>query len=345
MFSRPQNSLKQIAAKLGVSMTTVSRVLSGQAGKYRISEETATTILDYARKENFTPNPIAKGLRLRRTNTIGLVIADVINPFFAGIASEIANATRNLGYSLILSDSKGDLTLEKQAVELLWQRQVDGMIVCPASESFEHLARYAKERRPLVLVDQVSPEIGLPYVTSDNFAAGKMATAHLLEYGHKRIACLQGRPTTITSRLRVQGYAAALAGRGIAFDPAIVVGDSFDEQGGYLDTKLLLQSGRDVTAILALSDPLALGALRALAEEKRRVPEDVSIIAFDDQPFLAHLSPPLTTVAQSARAMGGAAVKILFERMRVADAAGDANNAGLLLPVSLITRKSVHKLG
>ncbi|OAM87417.1 LacI family transcriptional regulator [Termitidicoccus mucosus] len=336
------NSLKGIAKKFGVSVSTVSRVLSGQAEKYRIGAETARTIAEFARKENFTPNPIAKGLRLRRTNTIGLVIADVINPFFAGIASEIANATRNLGYSLILSDSKGDLTLEKQAVELLWQRQVDGMIVCPASESFEHLARYAKERRALVLVDQVSPEIGLPYVTSDNFAAGKMATAHLLEHGHKRIACLQGRPTTITSRLRVQGYAAALAGRGIAFDPAIVVGDSFDEQGGYLDTKLLLQSGRDVTAILALSDPLALGALRALAEAGRRVPDDISIVAFDDQPYMAHLASPLTAIAQASLEMGAAAVKILIERMRAPDAV--TTGGGVLLPVSLIPRKSVRRM-
>jgi LacI family transcriptional regulator len=342
MKSHQTNSLKGIAKKFGVSVSTVSRVLSGQAEKYRIGAETAKTIAEFARKENFTPNPIAKGLRLRKTNTIGLVIADVINPFFAGIASEIANATRNLGYSLILSDSKGDLTLEKQAVELLWRRQVDGMIVCPASESFEHLARYAKERRPLVLVDQVSPEIGLPYVTSDNFAAGKMATAHLLEYGHKRIACLQGRPTTITSRLRVQGYAAALARLGIAFDPAIVVGDSFDEQGGYLDTKLLLQSGRDVTAILALSDPLALGALRALAEAGRRVPEDISIVAFDDQPYMAHLAAPLTAIAQASLEMGAAAVKILVERMRAPDAV--TTGGGVLLPVSLIPRKSVRRM-
>ncbi len=342
MKSHQTNSLKGIAKKFGVSVSTVSRVLSGQAEKYRIGAETARTIAEFARKENFTPNPIAKGLRLRKTNTIGLVIADVINPFFAGIASEIANATRNLGYSLILSDSKGDLTLEKQAVELLWQRQVDGMIVCPASESFDHLARYAKERRPLVLVDQVSPDIGLPYVTSDNFTAGKMAAGHLLEYGHRRIACLRGRPTTITSRLRVQGYAAALEGRGVAFDPAIVVGDSFDEQGGYLDTKLLLQGRCDVTAILALSDPLALGALRALAEAGRRVPDDISIVAFDDQPYMAHLAAPLTAIAQASLEMGAAAVKILVERMRAPDAV--PTGGGVLLPVSLIPRKSVRRM-
>jgi LacI family transcriptional regulator len=345
MSPRPQNSLKRISAKLGVSMTTVSRVLSGQAGKYRISEETAKAILDYARKENFTPNPIAKGLRLRKTSTIGLVIADVSNPFFASIASEITRATRDHGYSIILCDSQENLAIEKQSIELLWNRQVDGMIICPVGQSSAHLVRHADERRRIVLVDRVFPDIGLPCVSSDNFSGGKLATGHLLDHGHRRIACLQGLSGTSTSQARVKGYEAALTAHGVPFDPALVVGDSFDEQGGYLDTKLLLSTSPDITALLALSNLLALGALRALTEENRRVPEDVSIIAFDDQPFLAHLAPPLTTVAQSARAMGGAAVKILFERMRVADAAGAPHHAGLLLPVSLITRKSVHRLG
>ena len=343
MSSLQQNSLKQISAELGVSMTTVSRVLSGQAKKYRISEPTAKAILENARRKNFTPNPIAKGLRLRKTNTIGLVIADIANPFFASIASEVSNATRNHGYSIILCDSQENLGIEMQSIELLWSRLVDGMIVCPVGQSSEHLARYAVERRRMVLVDRFFPDINLPYVSSDNFTGARLATEHLLEHGHRRIACLQGLCGTITSQMRVKGYEAALAAHGIAPDPALVVGDSFEEQGGYIDTKLLLSSMPGITAILALGNLLALGALRALAEEKRRVPEDVSIIAFDDEPFLAHLSPPLTTVAQSARAMGGAAVKILLERMRAREGEAPAPNAGLLLPVSLVERQSVAK--
>ncbi|AWI08952.1 LacI family transcriptional regulator [Ereboglobus sp. PH5-10] len=341
MNSRPRNSLKLISEKFGVSPTTVSRVLSGQAQKYRISPETEKAIKDFAAKENFTPNPIAKGLRLKKTHTIGLIIPDIANPFFAGIASQVVNVARTHGYSIVLCDSEENPALEKQSIELLWARQVDGMILCPVGQTPDYLERYAREQRPLVLVDRVFPGLGLPYVSADNFTGAKNATAHLLDNGHRRIACLQGMVGTAPSEARVGGYTAALKERGVPFDPRLVVGDSFGEQSGYLDTKLLIRATPDITAIFAMSNLLALGALRALREENRSVPGDISVIAFDDQPYLAHLSPPLTTVAQPHLEMGAAAVKLLLDEMR---APSSATKSGLYLPTSLVIRQSVRKL-
>lgn len=341
MKRSPYNSLKLISEKFGVSPTTVSRVLSGQAKKYRISAETEKAIKDFAAQENFTPNPIAKGLRLKKTHTIGLVIPDIANPFFAGIASQVVNVARTHGYSIVLCDSEENPALERQSVELLWARQVDGMILCAVGQTADYLARYAREKRPLVLVDRVFPDLGLPYVSADNFSGAKAATDHLLDNGHRRIACLQGMCGTAPSKARVSGYTTALHTRGVPFDPRLVVGDSFGEQSGYLDTKLILRAAPDITAIFAMSNLLALGALRALREENRVVPGDISVVAFDDQPYLAHLSPPLTTVAQPHLEMGAAAVKLLLDHMR--DPA-NAMGSGLSLPTSLIIRKSVRNL-
>ncbi|MDR1011592.1 MAG: LacI family transcriptional regulator [Opitutaceae bacterium] len=341
MNSPSYNSLKLISKKLGVSPTTVSRVLSGQAQKYRISPETEKAIKDFAAKENFTPNPIAKGLRLKKTLTIGLVIPDIANPFFAGIASQVVNVARAHGYAIVLCDSEENPALEKQSVDLLWARRVDGMILCPVGQTSDHLARYAREKRPLVLVDRVFPDLGLACVSTDNFNGAKTATEYLLDNGHRRIACLQGMPGTAPGQARVSGYTAALRARNVPFDPRLVAGDSFGEQSGYLDTKLLIQAAPDITAIFAMSNLLALGALRALGEENRRVPADVSVIAFDDQPYLAHLAPPLTTVAQPHLEMGAAAVKLLLDQMR---SPANALRSGLLLPTSLIIRKSVQKI-
>ena len=335
-----QNSLKLMSKKFGVSPTTVSRVLSGQAKKYRISPKTEKAIKEHAAKNNFTPNSIAKSLRLKKTNTIGLVIPGVANPFFARIASQVVNSARAHGYTIVLCDSNENTALEKQSVELLWSRQVDGMILCPVGQSSEHLAGFARERRPLVLVDRIFPELGLACVGTDSLAGARSATEYLLDNGHRRIACLQGMGSSAPSKARVSGYKAALEARGIPVDPRLIIGDSFDGQDGYFDTKLLVRATPGITAILAMN-LFTLGVLRALSEENRRVPEDISIIAFDDQPYLAHISPPLTTVAQPHVEMGAAAVKILLEQMHRPDT---AMRSSLLLPTSLVIRKSVRKI-
>ncbi len=338
---KTQTTLKRIADQLGTSVTTVSRILSGQASRYRISKQTELAVTRLAKEFNFVPNHLARGLRLKRTQTIGLVIPDISNPFFASVAHEVTLGTRKHGYSIILCDSQEDTGLEAQSIALLRSRHVEGIVLCPVGLSADHLAGFGPQGLPIILVDRYFPDLALPYVGSDNLAGAKEATRYLIEHGHRRIACLQGLRGTAPNEFRLRGYREALADQQLPVDAALIAGDSFGEQSGYIETKLLLRSRKDVTAILAFSNLIALGALRALAEEKLRIPEDMSLIAFDDQPYAAYLGTPMTTVAQPFSEMGEVAVKLLFDQIQSPQR---ENKGGILLPTRLIVRRSVKKI-
>jgi LacI family transcriptional regulator len=316
-----QPTLQCIAERFGVSVTTISRVLSGQAGRYRISKETEAAVRKIAKEVNFVPNQLARGLRLRKTLKVGLVIPDVSNPFFAGIARQVTLGARKHEYSVVLCDSQDNIESELRSLALLQSQHVEGVVLCPVGQSGEHLAQFVGGKLPIVLVDRYFPDLSLPYVSSDNVAGAKQATEFLLANGHRRIACLQGLAGTSPNESRVSGYKEALS--------------------GYIETKLLLKNAPDITAILALSNVNALGCIRALAEEKRNVPEDISIVSFDDSPYAAYLATPLTCIAQSYSEMGDVAVKLLFDQIQ---SLREQSRGGILLPTSLIVRKSVKQL-
>lgn len=338
-MSRP--TIHQIADRLDVSSTTVSRVLSGQARRYRISRKTEAAIRELARTLEFVPSPLARGLRLNQTLTVGLLIPDISNPFFASIARQVTLGAREHGYSVVLSDSQENQDREEQLLTLLRHQQVEGVIVCPVGQSAEPLEEVRRAGLPMVVVDRIFPGLDVPSVSSDNAAGARQATEHLIQHGHRRIVCLQGLPGTSPNELRLEGYRQALASAGLECDETLIVGDSFGEESGYRETKRLLETRPDVTAIFALSNLIALGTIRALNEAQRRVPEDISLVAFDDQPYAAYLSPPLTTVAQSFSAMGEAAVGLLFEQLGASPAPPTRT---VLLPTTLIPRGSVRKV-
>jgi len=338
---RIQPTLQRIADQSGLSVTTVSRVLSGQASRYRISKQTEVAVRKLAKEASFVPNQLARGLRLKKTLTIGLVIPDISNPFFAGIAHQVIVGTRKHGYSVILCDSQDDTELEVQSLALLQSRSVEGVVLCPAGLSSEHLAPFVGGRLPVVLVDRFFPELPLPYVSSDNVSGAREATEFLINSGHHRIACLQGLHGTSPNESRVRGYKEALAHHHLPIETSLIVGDSFTEQSGYIETKLLARTEPDVKAILALSNLNGLGAIRALTEEKRRIPDDVSIISFDDTPYFSYLATPLTAVAQANSEMGEVAVKLLFDQIQ---SPHRQTKGGILLPTTLIVRESVKRL-
>jgi LacI family transcriptional regulator len=339
--AKPHTTLKRIADQLDVSMSTVSRVLSGQARRHRISTQTETAVSNLARQFNFVPNQLARGLRLKKTLTIGLVIPDLSNPFFAGIAHQVALGARQHDYSVLLCDSHENIDLEVQALGLLRHRHVEGLVLCPVGTSAAHLEDLVQAQLPIVLVDRYFPDLSLPYVAADNLTGAHEGTELLIGNGHRCIACLQGVRGTSPNEFRVRGYQQALARHRLPVDASLIVGDSFGEQSGYIETKLLLRNRKDVTAIFAFSNLLALGALRALAEEHRRIPDDISIIAFDDQPYAAYLATPMTTVAQPFSEMGDVAVKLLFDQIQSPER---EPTGGILLPTNLIIRRSVKKI-
>ena len=334
-------TLRRIGAQLGVSATTVSRSLNGQGRRYRISKKTEEAVRTLAAELGFAPNRLARGLRLKKTATIGLVIPDVSNPFFASIARQVACEARKHSYSVILCDSQDSVDLEIEALDVLCSRSVEGLVLCPVGQSSDHLAEFEHGDLPVVLVDRYFPDVELPYVVSDNAGGARDATDFLIGNGHRRIACLQGLHGTAPNEERLRGYMEALTAHSIRVDEQLIAGDSFSQQSGYIHTKLLLRTKSEFTAIFALSNQISLGAVRALAEEKIGIPDDVSVVAFDDQPYMALLAVPMTTVAQRHNEMGEIAVKLLFDWIQSSRPIG---KQGIILPTSLVTRQSVKPL-
>jgi LacI family transcriptional regulator len=245
---RPRVTLKTIAERVGVSASAVSRVLNGHARKYRISRKTEEEVLRVARELDFSPDQLARGLRLNSSATIGLVVPDISNPFFAGIARVVENEARARGYSVILCDTQDSTDVEVESLALLVGRKVEGLVVLPVGQSSDHLRRFEGGPTPVVIVDRGFADLKLPHVVSDNRAGSARTVEYLLRHGHRSIACIQGLPRTGPNDDRVCGWREALAAHGIAPERSLLAGDAFSEESGYRATKRLLSVRRDMTA-------------------------------------------------------------------------------------------------
>jgi len=341
MAQKPQTTLKCIADTLSISVSTVSRVLSGQAKRYRIGQKTQEAILSEAKRLEFSPNQLARSLRLQRTHTLGLVIPDISNPFFASLARSVEMDARKSGYAIFLCDSEERTDVEIESLNLMQGRKVDGIIISPVGLSGDHLTKLHRAGLPVVIVDRHFPGMTLPFVTSDNFNGALDGVTYLIDHGHEQIACIQGIPDSATNLERVRGYQAALDQHHVLSDPELIVGDSFSHRNGYVSTKRLLERDSRPTAILSLGNQMTFGALEALAEQGVRVPEDISILSFDEQPYFAFLATPITTIAQQNETMGQIAVGLLLSQI---DGKASIDTGGILLPTALIKRDSVRSL-
>lgn len=306
-----KETLASIAARIGVSTTTISRVLSGKADKYRISAQTVERVLVEVQKCNYTPSALAQSLRKNKTHTIGLILPTIANPYFADMASAIIAEARDKDYTTIIVDSMEDEVNQRHALTTLLARKVDGIIAAPCGSD----PRFFEEIRktvPLVLVDRYFENSRIPYVTANNYRGAFEATELLVRNGHRNIACIQGDIDSVPNKARVKGYQDAL--RKIKPDAAsLIVGDAFSIQNGYLETKLLLSRTPRPTAIFALSFTILLGALKAIRDTSFRIPEDISLIAFDNHVSLDYMTPPMTRVSQPVEEMGKLASKLLFD--------------------------------
>jgi LacI family transcriptional regulator len=333
-------TLKNIADRLNVSVTTVSRVLNGKSDRYRISKETQELINSAAKELNYSPNQLARGLRLKRTNTIGYIIPDISNPFFSSIAKSVEKSARKSGYSILLCDSEENTKIEENLLQLMVDRKVDGLIISPVGLEVNHLLKISQKNIPIVLLDRYFPELTLPFVTSDNYKGALEAVNMLIDNGHSRIACIQGLINTSPNNDRVKGYIDAHKNHVLQVDKNLIVGDSFGEENGYLETKLLLKQANPPTAIFAISNLISLGAIRAISEEGLKIPDDISMISFDDQPYSRFLSTPMTTVSQQNSQIGQIAIKLLIDQI---ESNRQLEPMGIFLPTRLITRDSVKR--
>lgn len=334
-------TLNDIAERAGVSVSTVSRVLNNKAAKYRISPETEAQIQRIAEELRYRPNHVARGLRLKTTHTLGLVAPDISNPFFATIIKRVQNVAHDFEYSLVVCNTDENLDLEVEHINLLYRKRVDGLIAMPVGQQAAHYHEWIEKGIPLVLLDRCFDELQVPSVMVDNYSGAYEAVSYLLEAGHRRIAFVQGLPGTHTNTERLRGYKAALRDHGVAIDDQFIVGGDFRQENGYIETKLLLTLEHPPTAVFATGDLITLGALQAIYEEGLEIPDDISLITFDDFDFAPFLRCPLTAVQQPKEMMGEVAVKLLIDTLRKPT----PEIKRIVLKPKLIVRDSVAALG
>ena len=323
-----KETLSTMAERLGYSATTISRVLSGKAEKYRISPDTVNAVLREARRCNYSPSVAAQSLRTRRSNTIGLLLPSVANPYFADMASVIITELNSAGYTTIVVDTMESEQRLSESARSLISRQVDGILAVPCGEKGMDLEMLSAQI-PVVLIDRYYEGTTLPYVTTNNYQGGLDATRHLLARGHRKISCIQGVQSSMPNKERVRGYVKAMEDEGLAQDIDII-GNEFSVQNGYLETKLLMSRQQRPTAIFALSNTIMLGALKAIREAGLRIPEDVALISFDNNLYMDYMTPSITRISQPVEDMAKLAVKILLDKIK------GASNCGSQLRLSPI---------
>ncbi len=332
-------TLQNVADAAGVSVSTASRVLNGRAREFRISRRAEQLVRDAADRLNFRPSHLARSLRLSRSFLIGVVVPDVANPFFAAIAREVTVDAEAQGYSVVLADSRNQTRTEKRLVQQLVDRQVEGLVVCPVGVESDHLADIEASGLPLVIVDRGFADRDIVTVTSDHLAGAQAVAKLLLAHGHRHVGALQGLPGTLPNEQRLQGLRDALAACGLRLPDDHVAGDNFTEESGYAAATALLADHPQITALFALATPNALGGLRAAAELGRRVPDDLSIVTFDDHPFADFMTVPLTTASQNVAELGRTTAKLIIEQIT---SGKRPSTRTFTVPVTIIQRKSIH---
>ncbi|MFN3189491.1 MAG: LacI family DNA-binding transcriptional regulator [Aureliella sp.] len=306
-------TLNDVATEAGVSPSTASRALSGKASDYRISQSTTDAIQAAADRLGFRPSTLARSLRLKRSGLIGVVVPDIANPFFASIASEITEAAEVADLHVVLADSQGQTEREASLVHKLLARQAEALVVCPVGVESSHLAQARDSGIPVVLVDRTFPDSDFVQVTSQHAKGAEKAIRMLTAQGHSEIGILQGLPGTLPNEARLQGTQKALTEAGIAFDTKNISGSDFTEESGVESARALLEANPNLTAFFAFSMLNAFGALRVARERNLHIPDDISIVAFDDSPVADFMEVPISTVTQDVSRLGKLAGKLIVQ--------------------------------
>ena len=337
---RMQNpTLSDVAEAAGVHAGTASRALNPGTRRL-VNAETARRVLRAAESLGYQPNPIARSLKTAKSSTIGLVLPDLTNPLFPPIVRGIEEVLDPAGYSALIVNTDNDPEREEALVNSLRSRHVEGLIIATARLEHPLLRKLHEQGARMVLVNRRADDIDVPWITPDDAAGVAMAVKHLAGLGHERIAHLAGPQTTSTGVIRANAFRTAVREHGLVDDPALVVSCGYwTENEGARALRHVLGSGTDLTAVVAGNDLIALGCYDVFAEQGISCPTDVSVVGFNDMPFLDKLGPPLTTVAVPHHQIGVEAARMLLESINEAD----RPPRSVLLPLSLVVRGSTAR--
>ena len=329
-------TLRDVALRAQVHPSTASRALNPET-RPLVKPETAERVLQAASALGYLPNPIARGLKTNRSSSIGVLIPDLTNPLFPPIVRGIEDALLEVGYRALLVNTDNDPRREVDQVAALRARQVEGLIVATARLEHPMVAKLAEEGFPLVLVNRRLESAGVPSVTADDASGVAMAMRHVAGLGHRRVAHLAGPQWTSTGQTRLRAYRQAVLDLGLDADPdLVVIAEAWTEEQGSLAMTELIERDTGFTAVIAGNDLIALGCYDVMYDRGLRCPEDVSVVGFNDMPFLDKLRPPLTTVRIPHYRIGSEAANLLLQRIRDPQAPVKS----ILLPLSLVTRQS-----
>lgn len=324
-------TIRDIAREAAVSTATVSRWMNGTLA---VRAETARRIEAAVKQHGYAPSHVARGLVTKSSRTIGLLLADISNPFFAGIARAVEDAAQAHGYAVIVCNSDSDPGKESAYIRLLRQKYIDGIVFLSNSHNRSGLRTAIEEHIPVVVADEEVDGLPQTGVFVDNQRGAFEAVSHLVALGHRRIAHIAG-PRVHSTPLRLAGYRQALREAGVRFEKERVCYGDFQIASGNAAAHELLEVMPRPTAIFAGNDLMAIGALQAVWEKGLRVPDDLSIVGFDDVPLAAAVVPPLTTVAQPTAELGRTAVSMLIAKIE-----GRRFPKCVILPCTLRVRRS-----
>ena len=332
-------TMRDVAESAGVSVTTVSHVINNTRN---VNPSTRQRVEQSMHRLGYQPNVLARSLRKGETHTIGIILPDSTNPYFAEVVRGIEDSSFSQGYSVILCNSDNDLAKERLYANVLLEKQVDGIIMVAAGSSGENILHLQARHVPLVLVDRRVPDIEADYVFADNQQGGSLATGHLIDLGHRAIACITGPLGVQLSSERISGYRQALETAGINIREEWIVEGDFQFQSGNDAARVLFENEPVPTAIFACNDLMAIGAYRYTQEKGYHIPKQLSIVGFDDVSLAAYTNPPLTTVRQFKHEMGSLAARLLLERMIQRDLAPRLELLGTEIIIRGSTARSPH---
>jgi LacI family transcriptional regulator len=306
-------TVRDVAKRAGVSTATVSATLNGTAFVSPVLRE---RVLAAVRELGYAPDAIARSLKQGRTHLIGLVVADITNPYFTELTQVIESAAQTEGYSVLLCDTAQDFAKEREYIQLMRTYRVEGLILAATGRPEEYNASdMFGMRMPVVLVDRALPSLPFDCVTLDNELAATLATRHILEFGHRRIGMIGGPDHLSAAHERKDGYRAALQHYGAAYDEQLVRDGRFREEDAYVVCQEMLSHRNRPTALFVANNHMLIGVMRAIAELGLRCPQDVSVVSIDDFRWANAFTPRLTTVSQPVSDIGQAALRLLLNRL------------------------------